>query len=696
MTVIGKDSSLAPKAPARAVAAIATSVGAVATRTLPPSATQPAVTTVTQSGNWLPLLNLVTASGLLLVVLGNLRGLAGESWSEAIFWAGLIVIIAPTTLRLTAASPTRGERIGLILWMGGLLYLVKVLHSPFAFTFSDEFIHAFNTRAILESGTLFTRNLLLHVSSFYPGLSMTTAAVADLGNLPIFYAGLTVIGAARLILYLGFFLFTEQASGSARVAGLATVLYMCHSNFLFWSAQFSYESLSFPLAVAILFITARRQQQASDQSIALMALAMLGIVAVAITHHVTSYFLTILFLLWWVIIRFRLNLLIVFVLNVIVNPRVEEWLQPQITPVHEGETTTSTLAQNPMYAQRWLFILFLFALTVVLAWLVFAASATTNYLSQVLTKALLSMIQMIGGEQTGRQLFVSNTGVVAPLWERVVGLGSVVLCLLGLPWGLWQIWRKDRYNPLALLLVLAALGYFVMLGFRLTPAGWETGNRASGYMFVGLSFVLAQGLIGFWMPQRARWWGSILIACYVCILFIGGVLSGWPRNGRLALPYLVEAQGEVIRPAGLMAAEWMYETLGPDNPVAVDEANGRYTMYYGRQKSLVGRYPNTKELLLEPDMPNWQYNAIKREELQYIFMDRRHISWDNMAGYFFDRTTNGALPPKDLVEPQVYTKFDHQWGVTRIWDSGNIVIYDINRLLKAILDAQPSDLNDSQ
>ena len=46
-----------------------------------------------------------------------------------------------------------------------------------------------------------------------------------------------------------FVLFT-RVSGSARLAGIAVMIYAGNSNFLFWGAQYSYESLSLPLLVA--------------------------------------------------------------------------------------------------------------------------------------------------------------------------------------------------------------------------------------------------------------------------------------------------------------------------------------------------------------------------------------------------------------------------------------------------------------
>ena len=90
---------------------------------------------------------------------------------------------------------------------------------------------------------------------------------------------------------------------------------------------------------------------------------------------------------------------------------------------------------------------------------------------------------------------------MAPLLERVTGLGAVLLCLLGLPFGLYQVWRRYSRSAVVVLMALAAVGYFAMLGFRLTGAGWETANRASTYLFLGLALVLSMAAVQLWLAK---------------------------------------------------------------------------------------------------------------------------------------------------------------------------------------------------
>ena len=115
-----------------------------------------------------------------------------------------------------------------------------------------------------------------------------------------------------MILVLALFLFSERVSGSARVAGIATLLYMANPNFIFWSAQFSYESMALPLAVLVIYAATRRTEAIrADRHFGFTLTALLSIGAVVITHHLTSYLLVTFLVLWALIVRFRVHLLFI-------------------------------------------------------------------------------------------------------------------------------------------------------------------------------------------------------------------------------------------------------------------------------------------------------------------------------------------------------------------------------------------------
>jgi hypothetical protein len=192
---------------------------------------------------WLPELTLLSSFGLLLIAATNLGAYMAAPWAPAAFWAGLMLVVIPVVMRLAMREVTRAERLALVVLLVMAMYLAKVIHSPLAFTFADELVHAYNLEAILGSGRLFAENAILPVSPLYPGLVTATAALASLSGLSPFVAALVVIGVARFVLALSIFLLFERLTGSPRVAGLGAAMFAGQPTFLFWSAQFSYESL---------------------------------------------------------------------------------------------------------------------------------------------------------------------------------------------------------------------------------------------------------------------------------------------------------------------------------------------------------------------------------------------------------------------------------------------------------------------
>jgi hypothetical protein len=604
-----------------------------------PHATPLALAAPANSWGWLPSLSMIASLGVLLVAIAFTGSRAAASGAELWFWAGLLVLIIPIALRLISADAARQERIGLVVLLGLGLYAVKLMHSPLAFTFSDELSHVRNVREVLDNQHLFHENPALPVTAFYPGLQTATGALAALSGLTIFQAGLVIIGAARLLLLLSIFLLYEQLSGSARVAGIGALIYMANSNFVFWSAQFAYESLALPLAMLVLFVIARRE--IGDPSAGRWSwgvAALLGTTAVVVSHHMTSFAL-------------------VAFLGV----------------VSAGYLITSRGRRaGPL-------VFALAALGATTLWLILVAHATIDYVSPVLLGAYEAALNLITGAGTSRQLFASaSTGYIAPLWEQATGIAAVVLVLLGLPFGLWQAWRLYRRNIFVWVLAGAACAYFPVLGLRLIPAGWETANRASEFLFVGIAFIVALGIVKYWMPYRAGWIGSPAFAGYIAVLVVGGILVGWQPKIRMARPYAIGARGGIIEPQGVTAARWTLAFLGPDNRMAVDASNAKLIAAYGEQYPFTRRRYGVRSFFFSTStFGRTERTMIQKTGVRYILVDRREISWDHMTGIYFNRVVEDRYEDTELIDRRAYTRLDAQPNVSRLFDSGNIVIYNV-------------------
>jgi len=396
---------------------------------------------------------LCCGAGLLLCSFANTLAREALDPTTLIYWAGILLIALPIFWRLTSREASTVERLSLVCLLGVSLYLVKVVRDAPLFGFSDELVHAFNADQIASHHHLFRYNPILPVTPNYPGLEGATSALMGLTGLSSYWAGVVVVGAARLSLMIGLFLLFTRISGSARTAGLAAAIYTGNFNFFFWGAQFSYESLALPLFVVVLMAVAERDAAPREWAREWAVPIVLGIAAIVVTHHLTSYavavFLAGLALVYWALRR--------------------DWKWP-----------------NP-----WRYAIF--AALLAIGWLVLVANSTFGYLGPVIGEAFEAIFNTASGDAPPRGLFQGKGSSIpsTPILARGIALLAVALLAAAVFFGLRTFWRRYRREPFALIFAAASVAFFGTLVLRLAPAAWETGNRLSEYLFVGLAFVAA-------------------------------------------------------------------------------------------------------------------------------------------------------------------------------------------------------------
>ncbi|NJM39625.1 MAG: hypothetical protein HC853_02065 [Anaerolineae bacterium] len=372
------------------------------------------------------MLSVVAALGALLVGCAHMAARYRIEWAIYSYWAGLLIIYTPIFARLVSVAPSRRERVGLLITLALGLYLTKVLHSPLDFTFSDEHNQLHDGQRLLESGHLFYRNPVVQVTHLYPALASTANAIVTLTGLPIYETGILIMAVTRVALLLGLFLLYEKVSKSAHAASVGVALYVTNSSYLYFSAEMAYESFAMPLMLTVLFALFWREDHADANAsqvgkrLGLTLVALLAMVGTTITHHMTSY------------------LLIAFLLVAAV--------------LHSFNRKSRQMDHHANF-----FSMALIMIISATTWLANVALFTVNYLWPVFYLGFGSLIKIILRETEGRRLFEGG-GVVAPLWERVSGLGTVALIGLGLLAGLILTWR-NRKNPHYILLHLFGLLY---------------------------------------------------------------------------------------------------------------------------------------------------------------------------------------------------------------------------------------------
>lgn len=586
----------------------------------------------------LPDVAVVSSMGLLLVALADTAARSSTSWAEPLFWLGLLVVFAPIAARLASSALVRWEAIGLIVLLAVELYLVKILQSPLTFTYHDEFMHWRTAYDIITTHHLFTTNYILPISSMYPGMEIATNSLVSLTGLSVYGAGSILIGVARTLFMLGLFLLYERISGSFQTAGVAVALYAANPNFVFFDAAFSYESLAISLTVLVLFSSLRGWSGTQERPVQMILVSLLAIMSVVTTHHLTAYFLAA-FLVMWLLI---------------------DIVRRRSSREHKGPLSMAIIA-----------------VVSCLVWTVFVANASIEYLAPPLRSALVSLMRLITQEATPRRLFEQASGQVTPLWDKIVSFGAVGLILLVLPFGLVQIWKRHRSSSLALTLAICALGYPITLSMRFVGAAWEAANRSSEFLFLALALVLAAGLRPLLSSGRFGSISQILFTIGASLLVMGGLIIGWPPAWLLPGPYEVPVGlaggSRSVEQEGVAAAEWARSYLGPGNIVGADETNMLLMSTYGQQQvsTTLSGGQDINWVLYAPQMQAEQEKTLRRGSVRFLVVDYRLATVPSL--------TKNYYPGTDIKI--ALSKFDSIRGISKIFDSGDIRIYDVKGLL---------------
>lgn len=579
--------------------------------------------------------------GLGAIAAADVAGRAGEHWKYTAFWLGVAVIVAPAAAFLISTRPSRNERLVAVLALGLGFYMVKLMLAPARFDFHDEFAHWRTVYDIVKTHHLFAGNPLIPESGLYPALEVVTSAVSQVTGMSLFASGVIVVAGARVVLVLALFLLLERASGSARIAGLGSLIYAGNPNFLYFDAQFAYESFALPLAALLAYLATCQQPVRRIDRVAFgLGLVIVGL-ALAVAHHLTSWIFAV----------------------ALVGVAVVDWIARR----RGGRTIPPSMVRFGAAV----------AVLMPLWWFLQVGTSAVKYVLPHLTGGASQLLSIAEGQTGSRRLFVS-AGQVAPLWERLVGFASVGIILVAAALALWLLWRgKLRLRPLGIACALACLAYPATLALRLTQAGAESSNRTSEFLFIALGVLIAGAMC--WVADRSsrRLSTTLLISGLVAVLVAGGIIVGWARWARLPGPYVVVGDPNSIEPQGVDAATWAKSHLGPNQRLATDRINGiLWGSPLGMEHPVSGLADGVgvQNLILSTAFNQLDRETIRRGRVHYILTDSRLTRGLPLTGVYVE---SGEPTPTHALSMKAVSKFSDLLGASRLFDSGALKLYAI-------------------
>ncbi len=606
------------------------------------------VTSRRADGLGLLAVGLACGLGVLLQAYVGYQGRVSGNPPALLFWVSLVLMYATTAVVVLRGRLSRSESAVAVVLLSVAMQLTRVVLYPSMFVYHDELIHVRVLEDILSTHHLFTANSLLPVTPHYPGLEIATAGIAQLTGLSSHTSGTIVLILGRVILGLALFLIFDRITRSHRVAAVGSLLYIANPQYLFFNSQFSYQTLALPLCfgfVYLLVVLERRRPAVAWPTLAALA------IAIAASHHLTAAGLVACLVIWRI---------------------VSAWTGRR--PRHLSAATLIFVAA-------------------VLGWGFLARASVLPYFSEIAANNVKSVTQLISGH-SDHTFFKDTAGDTTPVWERYGSLASVLVLVTLLPFALWsgRRWLTLRRAPAIVLCLMAILYPLIPLG-HLTNATSEVADRSSGFIFVGVSFVLAWW--GFqYLPGRRRSAartraGRLLVAVAVTViavvLFVGGTIVGsgppWLRDPGA---FLVEAENRSVDELSVAASSWLGAHVSAGHRIYADRTNSLLTETLGNQHtltSLADQIDNGQlsRLLLAPASPS-DVATVRQTNLQLLLVDTRMATDLPHVGLYTD---NGEYGGENRTRPPSWasvTKFDSVAGADRIYDNGALRIYDLRGL----------------
>ena len=462
---------------------------------------------------------------------------------DSIFWAGMLLAYLAVAWRAMSGRYA-------VFWLGlfGLFTLLPTFWlSPDGPSGFDEIAQFALLRNVISTGRLFQHTPLLPIGTYYPGLQSAAATIHWLTGLSPWDSALTLIAVVHCLLPVQVYYIARALPVPHRWAAAAGLVYAASPSFVYFDAQFSYESVGILLLLTIvrLYVEAlaaeRSGRRTWRQSLSAWLLIAVISFSLVVTHHLTSLA--------------GVALLLAGAL----------FLKPK-----SGLT-------DPEGGWRRLFVRWMpvFTLTMCLGlWVVFVAPTTVSYLFPHVSGTVSDIVALItrskASSGSARTLF-SNSG--APSYERAAAIAAPVMIAVAFLFAGIRWLQKPALRSNFLWAFVVTAGYLVSLPLTVTSDGAQSAHRSWAFTSVGVALLPAALVILFELDKRRPWLKRTLTTVGVAalaIVFVGNVAVDAPPDTRFPGPYEFGSDTLSITPETLGFAHWVEAHLGPGAHVVTD------------------------------------------------------------------------------------------------------------------------------
>jgi hypothetical protein len=169
----------------------------------------------------------------------------------------------------------------------------------------------------------------------------------------------------------------------------------------------------------------------------------------------------------------------------------------------------------------------------------------------------------------------------------------------------------------------------------------------------------------------------------VTVIFLGGIVLGEGQIWRHTPgPYLVGADARSITAEGIAAAEWARVRLGTNHRIATDRTDTLLMGTYGSQQVLTVQNDqlDVSYVFLDSFPDSRVRRILTRGRIGYLVVDERLATNLPRVGSYFDPSEHLANQYTSPIDQSSLDKFDEFPTVSRLFDSGDIVIYNVKGL----------------